>query len=238
MASRVVCAIGSTAFYVAIFGIVAPAIVVFWPFIYLSPKAPFFVFRVLTKFAVQLMRIFLGIRIRAKGMDILQRLKDQGGGFIVAPKHQSEVETLIFPIFLDSFRIVYRDEIKKIPIISHYMKRMNFIAIERASGRTAMKTLTEEGPRSGDTPVIIFPEGTRSLFGERGHYHGGVAIMYGAMNVPILPVVHNAGEFFPAHAFVKYPGTITFEFLEPIMPGFPLKDALRELESRLEGDEI
>ncbi|MDR1597924.1 MAG: 1-acyl-sn-glycerol-3-phosphate acyltransferase [Holosporales bacterium] len=237
-ARELVLALRSVAFIASLVIFVCSVVLVCWPFIYVSRRVAFFVFSSTTRVSLWLMRLILRIKVRFENLDILHSTKAAYPCFLLAPKHQSEIETLIFSIFFDSFRIVYKQGINELPIISSYMKRMNFIAIDREAGRAALQTLLDEGLKSIGTgsPILIFPEGTRTAFGERGNYHAGVALMYEKMNVPILPVVHNSGQFFKPHAFIKDPGEIVFRFLPPIYPGLSAREALKELEAKLEED--
>ena len=52
--------------------------------------------------------------------------------------------------------------------------------------------------------------------------------------MPCVPVATNSGVHWPAHGFLRHPGTIVFEFLEPIPPGLKRAEFMTELETRLE----
>ena len=67
--------------------------------------------------------------------------------------------------------------------------------------------------------VIIFPEGTRTAPGAPPAYKSGVAHLYAAAGVPCLPVALNSGVFWPRRKFLRRPGTIVLEVLDPIPPG-------------------
>jgi 1-acyl-sn-glycerol-3-phosphate acyltransferase len=47
-------------------------------------------------------------------------------------------------------------------------------------------------------------------------------------------VATNAGVHWPAHGFLRRPGTIVFEYLEPIPPGLKRAEFMRVLEERIE----
>jgi 1-acyl-sn-glycerol-3-phosphate acyltransferase len=66
--------------------------------------------------------------------------------------------------------------------------------------------------------MIIFPEGTRTVPGQRQRYAIGGAMLAEKSGYPVLPVCHNAGEFWPKQGFVKKPGTITLVIGKPIDP--------------------
>ena len=55
---------------------------------------------------------------------------------------------------------------------------------------------------------MIFPEGTRIVPGMRGRYAPGGAILAERSGYPVVPVAHNAGEFWPRNSFIKHPGVI------------------------------
>ena len=82
--------------------------------------------------------------------------------------------------------------------------------------------------------VVIFPEGTRKAPGDPPDYKPGIAALYRELNVPVYPVATNAGVHWPAHGFLRKPGTIVFEYLEPIPPGLKRAEFMRILEQRIE----
>jgi 1-acyl-sn-glycerol-3-phosphate acyltransferase len=57
--------------------------------------------------------------------------------------------------------------------------------------------------------VVVFPEGTRVAPGTTRRYKVGGAWLAANTGAPVVPVAHNAGEFWPRRAFLKYPGTVT-----------------------------
>jgi 1-acyl-sn-glycerol-3-phosphate acyltransferase len=66
-------------------------------------------------------------------------------------------------------------------------------------------------------------------------YHPGVAALYLQLDRPVVPVAHNSGLFWGRRSFVKRPGRIVVQFLEPIQPGLDRKAFMAELHARLEG---
>src|SRR5262249_54743343 len=65
----------------------------------------------------------------------------------------------------------------------------------------------------------IFPEGTRRAPGAEPKYKYGIAHIYADGAAPCLPIALNSGLFWPRRRFLRYPGTIQVEFLDPIAPG-------------------
>ena len=62
----------------------------------------------------------------------------------------------------------------------------------------------------------------------------GIAALYREIDVPVHPVATNAGVHWPKHGFLRKPGTIVFEYLEPIQPGLKRAEFMRTLQERLE----
>ena len=82
--------------------------------------------------------------------------------------------------------------------------------------------------------VVIFPEGTRRAPGAPPAYKQGVAHMYAETGVPCLPVALNSGLVWGRRSFRRYPGTVTFEVLDPIPPGLDKEAMLARLRHDIE----
>ena len=86
-------------------------------------------------------------------------------------------------------------------------------------------------------PVVIFPQGTRTAPGEpieNTPYQPGIAALYRELAVPLVPAAVNSGLYWGRRAFMKRPGRIVVQFLEPIPPGLPRREVMAELETRIE----
>ena len=158
------------------------------------------------------------------------------GPAIVAMKHQSAWDTLVLPLLLPDPAVVIKRELTWIPLYGWYVTKVGAIPIDRGSGATALRRIVaraRDAARAG-RPVVIFPEGTRTAVGARKPYQPGVAALYSQLDLPLVPVAVNSGLYWGRRAFVKRPGRIVIEFLPPIPPGADRRQALRELESRIE----
>lgn len=137
---------------------------------------------------------------------------------IVLCKHQSTWETLAMQaIFPDQVWLLKR-ELLRIPFFGWGMALLEPIAIDRSAGRKALKQLVGEGTQRLEDGrwVVVFPEGTRVAPGTMGEFHVGGAYLASKAGVPVVPVAHNAGEFWPRHGFLKRPGTIRVVIGTPI----------------------
>ena len=150
---------------------------------------------------------------------------------IILSKHQSAWETLAFQAIFPEQSYVMKRELLWIPIFGWGLAMSSPIAIDRSAGREALKKLVSIGKDRLNKGlwVVIFPEGTRKSPGERGKYHIGGAWLATHTNTPILPVAHNAGEFWPKNGFIKKPGVIQIH-IGPVIPTEGLKaDAANQL---------
>ena len=107
------------------------------------------------------------------------------------------------------------------------------IAIDRGAGGRALRQTLEQGRERLKQGffIVIFPEGTRVAPGARGTYHAGGAWLAVQTAAPVVPVAHNAGQFWRRNAFLKRPGLITISIGAPIAPQGLSAD---ELNSRVE----
>lgn len=159
------------------------------------------------------------------------------GGALVAAKHQSTLETFAFRLILDDPAVILKKELLRIPIFGWYLAASGVIAIDRAAGTKALKAMVKgaEAAAADGRQVLIFPEGTRKAPGDAPDYHTGIAMIYGALELPCVPVALDSGVFWGRGSLSKKPGTVTIRFLDPIPPGMDRKAFMAELEARIEG---
>jgi 1-acyl-sn-glycerol-3-phosphate acyltransferase len=178
-----------------------------------------------------LLRTIVGTRFVVRGLDNIPP-----GGAIIAPKHQSMFETFALFTVLDRPTYVMKQELARIPLWGWCARRAGMIMVERDQGTAALRRLAANvAPAiARNRQVIIFPEGTRRPPGAKPDYKGGVAHLYRMTGAPVVPVALNTGLFWPRRQIARYPGTIVFEFLPPIMPGLSTRDFLNRLKAEIE----
>lgn len=140
------------------------------------------------------------------------------GPAVILSKHQSAWETMAFQRIFPPVVWVMKRELLKIPFFGWGLAMTSPIAIDRGAGKEALKQVAEQGKArlAQGFWVVIYPEGTRLKPGVRGKYNGGGAYLAVHAAAPVVPVAHNAGEFWGKNAFLKYPGTITVSIGRPI----------------------
>src|SRR5207302_9645484 len=86
----------------------------------------------------------------------------------------------------------------------------------------------------GGCQLVIFPEGTRRAPGAPPDYKTGFAQIYSTCGVQCLPIALNSGLFWPRRTFMRYPGTLVVEFLDPLPPGLPRDQFLTRAREAIE----
>ena len=176
--------------------------------------------------------LFCGLRHEVRGREHLPE-----GAVLIAAKHQSAWDTIIFSILLWDHAFVLKRELLWVPLFGLYLARAGLIAVDRRGGAKALRKVVADARKAAalGRPIVIFPEGTRVAPDQHRPYQPGVAALYKQLGLPVVPVALNSGLFWRRRSFLKQPGTITLEFLPPIAPGLPRKEFLAQLEQMIEG---
>lgn len=172
-----------------------------------------------------------GIRVEVRGREHIPT-----GPALVAPKHQCMLDVFAQFTWLPGSVFVMKKELNWIPWFGWYAAKVGTIDIDRGAGASALKQMVREAKAlfAKGRQVVIFPEGHRGEPGVAGDYKPGVAALYRELDVPVCPVATNSGVHWPAHGFVRKPGVIVFEYLEPIPPGLKRAEFMRILQERIE----
>ena len=219
------------AFYIAFFGVTALFGTAGLPVLLMPRRRVLRFGRFWARCVLALLKAIVGLDGEIRGFEHIP-----SGPSIIAMKHQSAWDTLILPVILDDFTVVVKRELLFVPFYGWYAARAGAIAIDRRGGAGALRHMVAAARREAAAGrlVVIFPEGTRTAPGRRLAYQPGVAALYQALALPVVPAAVNSGLFWGRRSFVKRPGRITLAFLEPIPPGLPRRQMMSELEGRIE----
>lgn len=178
-----------------------------------------------------LLRVVCGTSLEFRGLENLPR-----GGVVIAPKHQSILETFALVLKVPDFSYVLKRELNWIPLFGWYLMAVQQIAIDRSSGATALAQVTSGVARFLKTgrAIFIFPEGTRRPVGAPPRYKYGVTHLYTTLDAPVLPVALNTGVFWPRRSYLRRPGTAVIEFLPVIPPGLERDEFAALLQATIE----
>ncbi len=205
----------------------------FFPFLIFSRSVVLKIIKFWIHGVVWICENILGLYITIRGKEKLLSTP-----VILAVKHQSAWETIFLHYILFDPSVVLKRELLWIPFFGWFLKRLGMVPVSRTKGRGTqdIRNLLKAAERAiaRGQSIVIFPEGTRSYPGKKETYQSGVASLYLHLKIPVIPVAHNAGLFWPRRGFLKYPGYITLEILDPIEPGLSRQEFMRVLENKIE----
>ena len=177
-------------------------------------------------------RVIAGLRVEVRGTP-------PTGPTLIASKHQSFLDILAIAAAVPRRGFVMKRQVLRVPIMGWFARAAGCIPIDRSRGGEALAAISAEIAAAkadgGLGQIIIYPEGTRTLPGERRRYKFGVAALAAASGLPVIPVAVNAGLFWPRQGYPLRPGRAVIAFLPAVprsLAGQPLVDELeRVIES-------
>lgn len=198
----------------------------------LPPRVRYFIVSRWTHSMLWWLKLTCGLRYRVIGRENIPDTPS-----IITCKHQSGWETMALQQIFPPQVWVLKRELLWIPFFGWGLATLSPIAINRSQGVRASHQLLAQGRdrlKHGFW-IVVFPEGTRIKPGIKGKYKQGAARMAAELNVPMVPVALNSGEFWPRNAFLKYPGVITVVIGKPVYPdGRAPAELMAEAESWIE----
>ena len=196
----------------------------FW----LPQRAQFALARCWARQVLAALRVLCGL-----GYEVVGAENIPAGNHIVMANHTSAWETVAHFVLFPAQVWVLKRELLWIPFVGWGIRLLRPIAIDRGAGHRAVAQVIAQGKQrlSDGLWVIIFPEGTRVTPGQPRKYGVSGALLAIETGRLIVPVSHNAGEFWPRRGFLKKPGIVRLMIGPPIDPaGFDaraLNDAVR-----------
>ncbi|OAM27744.1 acyl-phosphate glycerol 3-phosphate acyltransferase [Eikenella longinqua] len=169
-----------------------------------------------TRWALMLMWLLeniVGLKYRVEGAENIP-----AGPAIICCKHQSGWETLAMQKIFPPQVFVAKRELFLIPFFGWGLKLAGTIGIDRRNPGQAAAQIIEQGSKRKAQGfwITIFPEGTRVKPGSKGRYKSGAARTATLLEMDIVPVALNSGEFWPKNSFLKHPGEISVVICPPI----------------------
>ncbi len=182
---------------------------------------------------VFMLRWIVGIRTEVTGAENIPQ-----GGCIIGAKHQSDWDIFALLPYVGKPAFIAKKELLDIPLFGWAARWMNTISVDRKKGKDALPAMMEEARDALDRGcrVIIFPEGTRRAPLDDPAYRSGIARIYAALEVPVVPVALTSGLYWGRNSPVLWPGTARARFLRPIEPGLAQDQFLARLEETIEAE--
>ncbi len=184
-----------------------------------------------SKGVILTLRWLAGVRIEIRGRENVPT-----GAALVAAKHQSMFDVFSQFAILPDACFVMKKELLMVPLFGWHGLKADMIVVDRDGHSAALKKLVRDAKdrMKGARQIVIFPEGTRGDVGQPGDYKPGIAALYRELDMPVTPLALNCGSHWDK-GFLRKPGTIVFEYLEPIPAGLKRAEFMRELQTRIDG---
>jgi 1-acyl-sn-glycerol-3-phosphate acyltransferase len=179
------------------------------------------------------LQLFCGLGYAVEGVENLARENT-----VLLMKHSSSWETIAQIRLFPRQAWVIKRELLWAPVLGWMLFFLKAIAINRRGGRGAVEQVIEQGRQrlAEGLWIVIFPEGTRVPAGESRRYGiSGVLLAQAAGGRPVVPVAHNAGDFWPRRGLFKKPGTVRVVIGAPIpTAGREPRDVIDDVRSWIE----
>ena len=155
-----------------------------------------------------------------------------GAAYVLVANHQSLLDILVLFRLYTHFKWVSKVSIFRVPFVGWNMSLNRYIAIRRGDQADARRMMAAcAAALEGDSSVMIFPEGTRSVDGELKDFRHGAFTLALRHRVPVVPIlIDGTLDALPKHGLtLRNAADIVIEVLEPIdVTVFADVEALRE----------
>lgn len=173
----------------------------------------------------------IGVKVRTMGLENLPE-----GNCLFVGNHQSYVDIPIVLSQIDKpIGFIAKKELKKVPFISYWMKRINCVFLDRANVRDAIESINQGATNLKNLcSMLIFPEGTRSKSHEIGGFKKGSLKLALKSSVPIVPITISGSYKAYENNNNKFsPADITLVIGNPIMVDTLSKEERKDLTEKI-----
>lgn len=183
-----------------------------------------------------ILHLTCGIKVKVSGLEHLP----ESGPALIASQHQAAFDTIVWLSLVPRCCYVMKHEVMQIPVFGHVLGSLGMIAIDRSRGTAAMRLLLREADRAKaeGRQIIIFPEGTRALPGERLPLQPGIAAIAARTGLGVIPVLTDSGLYWRHGRLDKRPGTIRIGIQPPLAAGLDREELMRALTDIFENGVI
>jgi 1-acyl-sn-glycerol-3-phosphate acyltransferase len=223
----------SLLFNLLFFGITFVVAIITIPTLVMPRRAALAMTQLWARLVIWALRWSVGVRVEIRGWENLPP-----GGVVIAAKHQSAFDTIIWLSLLHEPAYVMKKELLRIPLYGWHARKAGMIPVDREGGGAALRGMLRAATArvAAGRQVVIFPEGTRTPVGQRVSYQPGVVAIAAGTGAPVVPVATDSGRVWGRRHFLKRPGMIRISVLPPLPPGLNRAKLLAALELQIEAE--
>ena len=155
---------------------------------------------------------------------------------LIAAKHQSFFDIILLCSALPRPKFIMKRELIWAPFLGQYALRIGCIPVDRGKRGAAITKMKADVARGTAQPgqLVIYPQGTRVAPGDTLPYKMGTGLLYDQLGQTCVPAATNVGVFWPKRGILRQPGLAVIEFLDPIPPGMPVAEFMKQVETTVE----
>ncbi len=194
------------------------SLILYWPIpvvmqFFVSEQTIYYIAIFWGRIVLFLLKYVLGISYRITGKE---NVPDKP--CVALSKHQSALDIFVLLSIFEPHTSPFKKELLKMPCFGWMVASTNPIAIDRKAGRQALNILVKKGIEKLQKGiwVLIYPEGTRTLPGQKSRYKSGGVLLAKKAGVDIVPVALNTGLFWQKHKGILNNGVIDIVIGKPI----------------------
>ena len=199
------------------------------PTLLLPYRVAMTVIRVWAKFILFGLRWIAGVKVEFRGLE-----HRPTGPALMAGKHQSMLDVIAPFAILPDNCFIMKKELMPLPFFGWFAWKTRMIAVDRSAHAKALKDMVKQARarHAEGRQILIFPEGTRMPVGQIGKFTRGGASLAVNANLPVLPIAHDAGAYWPKQGWAKRAGTIKVVIGAPMYAEGTGPRAIAELNDR------
>ncbi|MCF7953823.1 MAG: 1-acyl-sn-glycerol-3-phosphate acyltransferase [Spirochaetales bacterium] len=178
----------------------------------------------------------IGSRVTVYGKEHLPS-ESEGRRICIYANHQSLLDIPLIAGFLPYLpAFVAKDELRKVPVISTFMRAMRCITLKRGDGKSSLKMMVD-GIRlvKQGVPLVVYPEGTRSRANTMLEPKAGSFKIAAKAKADIIPVtITNTHKIFKSGRYIE-PAHVYLFIHPPIATESMSRQDLRGLSDLVKG---